>query len=141
MAAVAASLDPSVVRRGLGDRQVAVVHDRTHAALSAATAAIVASGTATVEAALLGAPMVVVYRLSPWTYRLGRRFVRVPYYAMVNLIGGRRVVPELIQSDFTAERVLAAVREKLGGPGASGRAADAVAPFLNGKSLDTSVVP
>ena len=84
--------------------------------------------------------MVVVYRLSPWTYRLGRRFVRVPYYAMVNLIGGRRVVPELIQSDFTAERVraemlpliddtparrqmqsdLAAVREKLGGPGASG---------------------
>jgi lipid-A-disaccharide synthase len=137
------------------------VHDRTHAALSAATAAIVASGTATVEAALLGAPMVVVYRLSPWTYRLGRRFVRVPYYAMVNLIGGRRVVPELIQSDFTAERVLAemlpliddtparrqmqsdlaAVREKLGGPGASGRAADAVAPFLNGKSLDTSVVP
>jgi lipid-A-disaccharide synthase len=161
VAAVAASLDPSVVRRGLGGRPVTVVHDRTHAVLSAATAAIVASGTATVEAALLGAPMVVVYRLSPWTYRLGRRFVRVPYYAMVNLIGGRRVVPELIQSDFTAERVLAemlpliddtparrqmqsglaAVREKLGGPGASGRAADAVAPFLNGKSLDTSLVP
>src|SRR5678815_5127408 len=104
---------------------------------------------------------VVVYRLSPWTYRLGRRFVRVPYYAMVNLIGGRRVVPELIQSDFTAERVLAeilplldetparrqmlsdlaAVREKLGGPGASARAAEAVAPYLNGKTLDTSLVP
>jgi lipid-A-disaccharide synthase len=161
VAAVAASLDPEVVRSGLGSRPVTVVHDRTHAALSAATAAIVASGTATVEAALLGAPMVVVYRLSPWTYRLGRRFVRVPYYAMVNLIGGRRVVPELIQSDFTAERVLAeilplldetparqqmlsdlaAVREKLGGPGASARAADAVAPFLNGKTLDTSLVP
>ncbi|PYQ43850.1 MAG: lipid-A-disaccharide synthase [Acidobacteria bacterium] len=161
VAAVAASLDPSVVRRGLRDRPVTVVHDRTHAVLSAATAAIVASGTATVEAALLGAPMVVVYRLSPWTYRLGRRFVRVPYYAMVNLIGGRRIVPELIQSDFTAERVraemlpliddtparrqmqsdLAAVREKLGGPGASGRAADAVAPFLNGKNIDTSLLP
>jgi len=154
-------MDPAVVRRGLGGRPVTVVHDRTHAVLSAATAAIVASGTATVEAALLGAPMVVVYRLSPWTYRLGRRLVRVPYYAMVNLIGGRQVVPELIQSDFTADRVLAemlpliddtparrqmqsdlaAVREKLGGPGASGRAADAVAPFLNGKSLDTSLVP
>jgi lipid-A-disaccharide synthase len=97
--------------------------------------------------------MVVVYRLSPWTYRLGRRFVRVPYYAMVNLIADRRVVPELIQSDFTPDRVaaetlplldettarramlagLAEVREKLGGQGASGRAADAVAPYLNGK--------
>jgi lipid-A-disaccharide synthase len=161
VAAVAASLDPSLVRRGLGDRNVTVVHDRTHVVLSAATAAIVASGTATVEAALVGAPMVVVYRLSPWTYRLGRRFVRVPYYAMVNLIAGRRVVPELIQSDFTAERVLAeilplldgaeargqmekdlaAVREKLGGPGASARAAAIVVPFLEGKSLDTSVVP
>jgi lipid-A-disaccharide synthase len=109
VAAVAASLDPALIRRGLGDRPVTIAHDRTHAALSAATAAIVASGTATVEAALLGAPMVVVYRLSPWTYRLGRRFVRVPYYAMVNLIGGRRVVPELIQGDFTADRVLAEI--------------------------------
>jgi lipid-A-disaccharide synthase len=154
VAAVAASLDPGVVRRGLGDRAVTIVHDRTHAALSAATAAVVASGTATVEAALLGTPMVVVYRLSPWTYRLGRRFVRVPYYAMVNLVGGRRIVPELIQSDFTPGRVAAEllplidetgarhamqaglreVREKLGGTGASGRAADAVAPYLSGKN-------
>lgn len=155
LAAVAPSLDPGVVRRGLGDRAVTIVHDRTHAALSAATAAIIASGTATVEAALLGAPMVVVYRLSPWTYRLGRRFVQVPYYAMVNLIGGRRIVPELIQSDFTPGRVAAEllplidddtgarqkmqaglreVREKLGGRGASGRAADAVAPYLSRKN-------
>ena len=161
VAAVAASLDPALIRRGLGDRPVTIAHDRTHAALSAATAAIVASGTATVEAALLGAPMVVVYRLSPWTYRLGRRFVRVPYYAMVNLIGGRRVVPELIQGDFTADRVLGEivpllddtetrrqmqrdlreVREKLGAPGASARAAAVVAPYLNGKNLDTSLVP
>lgn len=161
LAAVAPALDPTVVRRGLGGRPVTIVHDRTHAALSAATAAIVASGTATVEAALLGAPMVVVYRLSPWTYRLGRRFVRVPYYAMVNLIGGRPVVPELIQSEFTPDRVaaellplvddtttrramqrgLAEVREKLGTTGASARAADMVAPFLNGKSLDRSSLP
>jgi lipid-A-disaccharide synthase len=151
--AVAPSLDPEVVRQGLGNRTVTIVHDRTHEALSAATAAVVASGTATVEAALLGAPMVVVYRLSAWTYRLGRRFVRVPYYAMVNLIAGRRVVPELIQSDFTPDRVaaellplleetaarrtmqagLSEVREKLGGIGASGRAADAVWPYLSGK--------
>jgi lipid-A-disaccharide synthase len=153
LAAVAASLAPSLVRDAFGDRPVTVVHDRTHAALSAATAAVVASGTATVEAALLGTPMVVVYRLSPWTYRLGRRFVRVPYYAMVNLIAGRRVVPELIQDEFTPARVatellplldetpdrkamkagLAEVREKLGSAGASARAADEVAPFLISK--------
>src|SRR5712691_823085 len=109
VAAVAASLAASPVREAFGDRPVTVVHDRTHAALSAATAAVVASGTATVEAALLGTPMVVVYRLSPWTYRLGRRFVRVPYYAMVNLIAERAVVPELIQSEFTAARVAAEI--------------------------------
>jgi lipid-A-disaccharide synthase len=160
-AAVAPSLDAETVRRGLGGRKVTVVHDRTHAALSSASAAIVASGTATVEAALLGAPMVVVYRLSPWTYHLGRRFVRVPYYAMVNLIAGRRVVPELIQSDFTPDRVaaellpllddtparrsmlagLAEVRGRLGTAGASARAANEIAPYLTGKSLDTSLVP
>ena len=135
---------------GSGDRAVTIVHDRTHAALSAATAAIVASGTATVEAALLGAPMVVVYRLSPWTYRLGRRFVRVPYYAMVNLIArpARRSGADPIRlhrrsgssaellpllDDTAARRAMQAglreVREKLGGPGASGRAADVVAPY------------
>ena len=150
LAAAAPALDARALRAGLGSRPVAVVQDRTHAVLSTATAAVVASGTATVEAALLGTPMVVVYRLSPWTYRLGRRLVRVPYYAMVNLIAGRRIVPELIQSDFTPARVaaevlplladtaarremvtgLGEVREKLGSAGASGRAAEAVAPFL-----------
>jgi lipid-A-disaccharide synthase len=150
VAAAARSLDPSILRRGLAGLPVMVVHDRTHAALAAATAAVVASGTATVEAALLGTPMVVVYRLSAWTYRLGRRFVRVPHYAMVNLIAGRRLVPELIQAEFTPDRVaaemlpllgdtearrmmaagLAVVRERLGTAGASARAAEAVAPYL-----------
>jgi lipid-A-disaccharide synthase len=157
VAAVAPSLDPRAVSEPLAGRPVTIVQGRTHEALSAATAAVVASGTATVEAALIGTPMVVVYRLSAWTYRLGRRFVRVPYYAMVNLIAGRRVVPELIQADFTAERVaaevlaivdesaarstmlagLAEVRSKLGGPGASARAAGVIAPYLFPKSLDT----
>jgi lipid-A-disaccharide synthase len=153
VAAVAPSLDSGTIRDGLGGLPVVVARDRTHAALSSASAAIVASGTATVEAALLGAPMVVVYRLSPWTYHLGRRFVRVPYYSMVNLIAGRRLVPELIQSHFTAEGVvaellpliddtpqrramregLAQVRQKLGSAGASARAAEIVATFLNSK--------
>jgi lipid-A-disaccharide synthase len=91
-------------------------------------------------------PMVVVYRVSPLTYCLGRRLVKLDTFAMVNLIAGRRIVPELIQDAFTPEAVadeavsiltdtpradriregLARVRERLGGPGASRRAAEAV---------------
>ncbi len=125
---------------------VVTVEGQTDDVLAAADAAIVASGTVTVQAALHECPMVVVYRLSPLTYRVGRPFVHVDTYAMVNLIAGRRVVLELIQDEFTpaavagealrlltdrehAARVktdLREVRQKLGGPGASRRAADAV---------------
>jgi lipid-A-disaccharide synthase len=114
--------------------------------LGAADLALVASGTATVQAALHGCPMVVVYRLAPLTYRLGKPFVRVQTYAMANLIAGRRVVPELIQDAFTPEAAAAEalrvltdpahaarvradltdVRSRLGGSGASRRAAEAV---------------
>jgi lipid-A-disaccharide synthase len=114
--------------------------------LTAADVAIVASGTVTVQAALHGCPMVVVYRIAPLSYRLGKPFVHVDTYAMVNLVAGRRVVPELIQDAFTPEATaaealrvlsdpeyavrvrtdLAEVRAKLGQPGASLRAAEAV---------------
>ena len=73
--------------------------------LAAADVVVTASGTATVQAALHGRPMVIVYRLSPLTYAIGRRFVRVPTYGMVNLVAGRRIVPELIQTDLTPEAV------------------------------------
>jgi lipid-A-disaccharide synthase len=76
------------------------------AALLHARASVVASGTATVEAALIGNPFVVVYRVSPLTYAIARRLVKVPHVAMVNLIAGKRVVTELIQSDFTAEKIV-----------------------------------
>jgi len=76
------------------------------AALHHARAAIVASGTATVEAALAGNPFVVVYRVSPLTYAIAKKIVKVPHVAMANLIAGKRVVPELIQSDFTAENIV-----------------------------------
>jgi lipid-A-disaccharide synthase len=78
--------------------------------LAHARAAVVASGTATVEAALIGTPFVVVYRVSGLTWVLGRRFVKVPHFAMPNLIAGREVVPELIQGEFTGERVAAELR-------------------------------
>jgi lipid-A-disaccharide synthase len=119
---------------------------RTDDVLSVADVAVTASGTATVQTALHGVPMVVIYRLSALTYRLGRRLVKVDNFAMVNLIAGRRVVPELIQDDCRPSNVsaevvslltdagrrremqaaLEEVRGRLGGPGASGRAAEAV---------------
>ena len=123
-----------------------MVEGDTDSALAAADVVVTASGTATVQTALHGKPMVVVYRVSPLEYAIGRRFVKVDTFAMVNLIAGRQVVPELIQDRFTAEAVaaetvsmltdhersarirqgLAEVRAKLGGPGGSRRAAEAI---------------
>jgi lipid-A-disaccharide synthase len=74
--------------------------------LAHARAGIIASGTATVEAAMMETPLVMVYRVTPATYWLGRYTVRVPHFAMVNLIAGKRVVPELVQQQFTAEKVV-----------------------------------
>lgn len=126
--------------------RLVLVDDGADDVLAAADVAVTASGTATVQTALYCRPMVIVYALSRLTYAIGRRFVRVPAYGMPNLIAGRPIVPELIQSTLTPERVvtevvslltdearaavvrqdLAAVREALGGPGASARAAEAV---------------
>lgn len=124
--------------------------DQMYLALAQARLALVASGTATVETALLGVPMVVFYKLAPLSYQLGRRLVHTEHVAMVNLIASRGLVPELIQGGFTAAAVagwaerllpdgaerqaqldgLAEVRAKLGPPGAIGRAADAVVEAL-----------
>jgi lipid-A-disaccharide synthase len=79
--------------------------DNARLALLHARAAVVASGTATVEAALIGNPFVVIYRVSRLTYAIAKRVVKVPYVAMVNLIAGRMVAPELIQHEFRAEKV------------------------------------
>ena len=123
-----------------------VVEGATDAVLASSDVAVLASGTVTVQAALHGCPMVVVYRVAPLTYRLGKPLLHVDTYAMANLVAGRRVVPELIQDAFTPEAAagealrvltdsahaarvraeLADVRTKLGTPGASRRAADAV---------------
>jgi lipid-A-disaccharide synthase len=132
--------------RSLSGSPATVVEGQADALLQVADVALLASGTVTVQAALHQCPMVVVYRLSPLTYRLGRRFVRVDTFAMANLVAERRVVPELIQDDFSPERVadealriltdaehaaamrsaLGEVRARLGTPGASDRAARAV---------------
>ena len=87
--------------------------DDARAALFHARASVVASGTATVEAALMGNPFVVVYRVSPLTYAIARRVVKVPHVAMANLIAGKRVVPELIQKDFTAANIVQRIKPLL----------------------------
>jgi lipid-A-disaccharide synthase len=126
------------------------VENATYNALAAADCAIVASGTATVEAALLGTPMVVVYRVAPVTASILRHMIRTPFIGMVNLIASRLVAPELIQDEFTPEAVatevrllldsadareeakagLAEVRAKLGPGGAIERAADIFAGMM-----------
>ncbi len=125
---------------------VQVVEGRTDDVLNASDVVVTASGTATVQTALHDKPMVVVYRLSKLTYRLGKPLVRVSNYSMVNLVAGERVVEELIQDACTPDAVanetidlltnderaaamkeqLSMVRARLGGAGASARAAAAI---------------
>jgi lipid-A-disaccharide synthase len=112
---VAATLKDSQVQTLAGQTKgvsVHVVHD-VRAVLQHARASVVASGTATVEAALIGNPFLVVYRVSLVTYAVAQRVVRVAHVGMVNLIAGRRIVPELIQHDFTASKVVEQLRPLL----------------------------
>jgi lipid-A-disaccharide synthase len=119
-----------------------VPHDRGEA-LSEADVALSSSGTATLESAIVGTPVVVMYRLSAATHWLARRLVKLPNFSLVNIIAGKRVVPELLQRDVNGARIasevrallgqrdrvrseLAEVRKKLGEPGASRRAAEAI---------------
>ncbi len=124
----------------------AIVEGSTDDVLAAADLVLTCSGTATVQAAIHGRPMIVMYRVSPLSYRLGKPFVRVDTYGMVNLVAGRRVVPELIQDGLDATTLaseavrlltdgekysqmrvqLEDVKRQLGSEGASRRAAEAV---------------
>lgn len=129
-----------------------VVVGQSYEALSAADAAIVSSGTATIEAALLDVPMVVVYRVTALTALVVKPLLHTSFFSMVNLIADRKIVTELIQKDFTCERVssetvrlllderaretqragLKEVRQRLGPPGAVERAADAILDLMAG---------
>jgi lipid-A-disaccharide synthase len=135
-----------IVRNAGSGAVFAVVEGDTDTVLASADVALTASGTATVQAALHDTPMVVVYRMSPLSYWLARRLVRLDTFGMVNLIAGETIVPELVQDALTPEAAareavvmltdpdraarirqgLARVRERLGGPGASRRAAEAI---------------
>ncbi|HYB97954.1 MAG TPA: lipid-A-disaccharide synthase [Candidatus Limnocylindrales bacterium] len=117
-AAEAVSLPPGFLasRLGSGGRRIAVVRDDTYDLLAASDVALVTSGTATLETALLGCPMVVAYRMSAFTYAIARRLVKVPHIAMPNLLLGRTVVPELIQDEVTGPRMTQEVARYLDEP-------------------------
>lgn len=150
---VAPTLDRVFLEEQTRGRGITLVPE-ARLALFHSRAAVVASGTATVEAAMASTPFVMVYRVSPLTYALGKPRIKVPHFAMVNLIAGESVVPELVQHDFTAENVvsrlheilpdgpprdamltgLARVKASLGSPNSDGRttpdrAADAILPL------------
>ena len=158
---VAPTLDPAIVKTrleksGADASGIRVLTNATHDVLRYADAAVVASGTATLETALLGCPMVVVYRLASSTAFLARFMVDVPYYSIVNLLAHKAAVPELIQNDFTGQRVAdeverllespqarekmledyRCVRARLGAGGAARRAAEAVAAMLEPQSRE-----
>jgi lipid-A-disaccharide synthase len=129
---------------------VRLVEGEVGGVLSLMDAAVVASGTATLQTALYGKPMVIIYRLSPLTYMIGRMLIKVSFIGMTNLVAGEEVVPELIQDKACPENIsslifkmfsdktyyarivggLLRVREKMGRPGASMRAAEEVVRLL-----------
>jgi lipid-A-disaccharide synthase len=109
---VAATLDRNFLSGFLGGRKIALVPEALPA-LYHSRAGIVASGTATVEAAMMNTPFVMVYRVSTLTYLMGKPHVKVPRFAMVNLIAGEEVVPELVQQDFSAANIVTRINEIL----------------------------
>lgn len=140
---VAPTLEPAFVRAHLGDAPVALVQDRPYAARAYADAALVASGTATLETALLGTPFAIVYKLNALTYQMAKRIVKVPHFGLANVVARREVAPELLQGEVNPERLgveltrlldpdtarrvraeLGEVRGHLGEPGAAGRVAE-----------------
>jgi lipid-A-disaccharide synthase len=124
-----------------------------HDVMRGSTALLSSSGTATLEAACMGTPMVIVYKLGTLSYLAGRALVRIPHIGLVNVVAGRQLVPELVQGDASAEGMaravepflvdpdlrsrvseeLKGVREELGQPGASARVADMVFEMMGGE--------
>jgi len=128
-----------------------VVDDSIYEVIDSSYLVVVASGTATLETALLSTPMVILYKMSPLSYLVGRKLVKVKYIGMANIIAGKKVVPELIQDEATAERItsevthmlrddlyhqsiceeLTSIKKKLGEPGASKQAAQIALEMLH----------
>ncbi len=140
---VAPTLEDAFVKTFIEGLPITLIRNRSYAARAYADAALVASGTATLETALLGTPFAIVYRLNALTYGLAKRLVKLPHVGLANIVAGREVAPELIQASVNEKTLaatlarlldpvhaaelragLATVRPHLGEPGAAGRVAD-----------------
>jgi lipid-A-disaccharide synthase len=142
--AMAPNLPEALYRAWVKDDDIRLVANATYEVMRDSSACLVCSGTATLETACFGTPLTVVYRVSRLSYEIGKRVVKLPYIGLVNVVAGRKIVPEFIQNDFAPRRVapvlaklikdgeyraevqraLAEVRTKLGTPGASRRTAE-----------------
>ena len=140
---VAPTLEEASLRAHLRTGSVHLVHGLGYAARAYADAALVCSGTATLETALLGTPFAIIYKLSPLTYFAAKRVVKIPHFGLANVVAGGQVAPELLQGEVNAARLgttlaelldpgtsarmrgeLVKIRAHLGQPGAAGRVAD-----------------
>ncbi|MDR3669853.1 MAG: lipid-A-disaccharide synthase [Holophaga sp.] len=140
---VAPTLPEADLRAHLQDLPVHLVHGLGYAARAYADAALVCSGTATLETALLGTPFAIIYKLNPLTFEFAKRWVKIPFFGLANVVAGHQVAPELVQGEVNAARLgtelsalleparaarmrqdLGQLRAHLGQPGAAGRVAD-----------------
>ena len=152
--AVAPTLSDQVLHPHLsGTEAIRSVRSQTYEAMAYSDAALVASGTATLETALSGTPMVILYKMSSGSFFLGKLLVRMENIGLVNIVAGKRIVPELLQKNVTPEKIRAAtlplltdrehrkeilrdlkeVARRLGRPGATERAADQIVEFLSSR--------
>jgi lipid-A-disaccharide synthase len=149
---VAPGLQRMEIETLLTDSKIAItlVDNSIYEVISTAHLVVVASGTATLETALLATPMVIIYKMSPISYMIGKKLVKVPYIGMANILAGKKVVPELIQGEATADNITAevahllkddhyyqsvcedlnSIKKELGKPGASKRAAQIAVNML-----------
>jgi lipid-A-disaccharide synthase len=111
-------LGEAFFREPFGGSPIKHIEGETWDAIAHADLALAASGTVTIEAALLGTPMVTFYKVNALSWWLGRRFVKVPYFSMVNLVAGKRIIPELIQNELTGETLASEAGRLLGDPAA-----------------------
>jgi lipid-A-disaccharide synthase len=157
LVSLASSMDrrfvEEIIEKYQGSLKVELVEGGAANTFNQSTVLVAASGTVTLEAALAGIPMVIVYRVSPLSYRLGKALIRVKYISLVNLISRRELLPELIQEKASSENIFSAVKNMLdnpgqlallhkkllwmrnafGGPGASDRAADIALDMIKSK--------
>jgi lipid-A-disaccharide synthase len=144
------TLSPAFYHRIIASRPVKIVYDQTYALLKSASAALVTSGTATLETALLGVPQIICYRGETLSYLIARKLVKVYYIGLVNLIMEKEIVKELIQSNLNTDNLVSELHQileggnrrsqmlldyqemklKLGGKGASAGAANLICRYL-----------